>query len=1219
MGRDLARWSLWCAAVNLVRYMLWCAAGNLVRYDHPVTNDDLPDSELPSEVDENPESAPSVLERLSEVIGSKPLVFLRDTDEAGDAPSGTPSAPGETHEAGKYSIHGEIGHGGVGVVHRGHDGDLGRDVAMKFLHEKYKDEPAILHRFVEEAQIGGQLQHPGIVPVYDLGMSNGRPFFAMKLVKGETLAKKLSQRESPASDARTFLAIFEDICQTMAYAHARGVVHRDLKPANIMIGSFGEVQVVDWGMGKVLASTGVADEQRAAERQAEVSLIETVRSGGHGTQSLVGSVMGTPPYMPPEQARGDVDAMDERSDVFSLGAILCEILTGKPPYVGDPIELISMAAMAELDGAHARLAACGGEQEMIDLATRCLMPAPAARPKSAEFVARAVHDHLAAVEARVHEARVESAEAKVRAASLKRVQKLGISLTVVIAAGLVVSLWFWRAADQAAKGEELAKTAALASADEARSSEARAVEETANTQRELTRALEIKRLITEMLTSVSPEVAKGADTKLLEGILGSASKRLLDGTIQDERIAGELHGLIGGVYRNLGFFDDAEQHLPVALELRKRALGAEHPDTLQAQHSLAALLTGQGKSAEAEALFLQTLEAQKRVLGEEHPSTLQTLSSRAGLFLYQGRHKESEQLYAETLEVMRRVLGEEHRNTLLVKTNLATLYRGQGRYAEAEPLFLETLETSERELGEEDPVTLGAMVGLTELYIEQGRADEAEPMLLRALEIMSRVLGEKHPSTLSESNNLASLYRLQGRYAEAATLLSKTLEIQEDVLGQEHLRTLGTAAALAGIYIDQGLLEEAEELYLETLEVMRPEMGEGHPETLTAMSSLAGLYSMQGRHDEAVSLYLQTLEVQERELGEGHPSTLSTMGNLGYAYQAGGRYAEAEALHLRTLGITERDFGAESPSTLTIKLALANLYADLGRLGEAEALLLPTLELMRRALGDENPDTLAAMSNLALVYRIQGRYGEAEALHLRSLEIQERVFGDEDPSTLGTLMNLMLIYKAQGRYAEAETLSLRTLEIQKSVLGDESPNTLGAMTNLGNLYLEMGRFEDAAEMFETSLPIKRRVLGLQHPWTRYAMGGLMAAYLELGRTDDALQLQRELVGLIVSAASEPEALSSTLNSAARALLETDSEELVDPEQAVGFAERACQLAEASSDPFLPSYLDTLAFAQHEAGDTAAAVATQKRALALIPEGADPGMTQRLADYEAALE
>ncbi len=423
---------------------------------HAVTDpqDDLDDDSLDRVLDrgfqaagddarrDDPAPALSVIQRIGEVTGRKPSISLREVDVGGQTPMLKPLVKGEgvARETGKYMVQGLLGQGGVGAVHKGHDTDLGRDVAMKFLHEKYKDEPAILHRFVEEAQIGGQLQHPGIVPVYELGMADGRPFFTMKMVKGVTLAKKLAERPSVAHDRRTFLSIFEDICQTMAYAHARGVVHRDLKPANVMIGSFGEVQVVDWGMGKVLQSGGIADEKLAAERQSQLSVIETVRSSGHGTQSVLGSVMGTPAYMPPEQARGDVEAMDERSDVFALGAILCEILTGQPPYVGEPNELIGMAAMSKLDDAHARLANCGAEQDLVELTTQCLMPASAARPQSATAVAKAVHDHLAAAEARAH-------DATVRALALKRTQKLGITLTVVIAMGLAASLWFWRDAD----------------------------------------------------------------------------------------------------------------------------------------------------------------------------------------------------------------------------------------------------------------------------------------------------------------------------------------------------------------------------------------------------------------------------------------------------------------------------------------------------------------------------------------------------------------------------------------------------------------------------------------------------------------------------------------------------------------------------------------------------------------------------------------------------
>ena len=165
----------------------------------------------------------------------------------------------------RYQIVGEIAHGGVGVVYKGRDVDLGRDVAMKVLHDHMKSNPDVVQRFVEEAQIGGQLQHPGIVPVYELGLqADERPYFTMKLVQGQTLAALLTKRKSPMDDRHRHLQIFEQICQTIAYAHARGVVHRDLKPSNIMVGAFGEVQVVDWGFAKVLGQGGLIDESRAS-------------------------------------------------------------------------------------------------------------------------------------------------------------------------------------------------------------------------------------------------------------------------------------------------------------------------------------------------------------------------------------------------------------------------------------------------------------------------------------------------------------------------------------------------------------------------------------------------------------------------------------------------------------------------------------------------------------------------------------------------------------------------------------------------------------------------------------------------------------------------------------------------------------------------------------------------------------------------------------------
>ncbi len=281
----------------------------------------------------------SALADSSSRFGTIPRLLLREArlGEGAHAvvrPSST-EMPAPVHRGDRYQLLGEIARGGMGAVLKGRDPDLGRDLAIKVLLEKHRDHPELVRRFVEEAQIGGQLQHPGIVPVYELGrFGDHRPYFAMKLVEGRTLATVLAVREDTAYDLPRLLDIFEQICQTMAYAHARGVIHRDLKPSNVMVGHFGEVQVMDWGLAKVLSQRGVADAPSAPAVR-ESALIWIGRNGTDAGISTAGSVLGTPAYMAPEQARGDLDRVDERADVFGLGAMLCEILTGRPPFVAD--------------------------------------------------------------------------------------------------------------------------------------------------------------------------------------------------------------------------------------------------------------------------------------------------------------------------------------------------------------------------------------------------------------------------------------------------------------------------------------------------------------------------------------------------------------------------------------------------------------------------------------------------------------------------------------------------------------------------------------------------------------------------------------------------------------------------------------------------------------------------------------------------------------------
>ena len=347
-----------------------------------------------------------------------------------------------------YEIQGELGRGGMGIVYRAHDLSLNRDVAVKILQDKYTSSSFAAHRFLEEARITGQLQHPGIPPIHAVGtLPDGRPFLAMKLIKGRTLDEILKDRMSTSRG--TLIAAFEQVCQAVAYAHNHGVIHRDLKPQNVMVGAFGEVQVMDWGLAKFRS------EMRTAS--AETSVVSTFYDPRDDTdessKTRAGSFLGTPAYMSPEQAIGAVERIDERSDVFGLGAVLCTILTGVPPFVGETAEATRLlAAQGKVDVAFVRLDACGAETELIALCKQCLSADQSGRPANAGEVAKAVAELRQAADDRARRAELdrvraegEQAKAQTEAREQRKRRKVQVALagSVAIMAGLSGFAAWW--------------------------------------------------------------------------------------------------------------------------------------------------------------------------------------------------------------------------------------------------------------------------------------------------------------------------------------------------------------------------------------------------------------------------------------------------------------------------------------------------------------------------------------------------------------------------------------------------------------------------------------------------------------------------------------------------------------------------------------------------------------------------------------------------------
>lgn len=295
---------------------------------------------------------------------------------------------------GRYFIGPEIGRGGIGIVNEGWDSQLKRRVAIKRPLPKHDQNREVVGRFLKEARIGSRLQHPGIVPIHEVGTSSdGRPYFVMGLVRGDSLDRILGKRESPAADLSRMLGVFLQICETMAYAHEENVIHRDLKPANVIVGSFGVVKVADWGSAKTLDLAASSNGKVASVNHRELAY--GVVDDDDARLTAFGSLFGTPAYLPPEQALGDNERVDKRSDVFGLGSILCEILTGRPPYDGAyGSEVFKKAAKADTREILARLESTQVAVDLISLTRWCLSKRPEDRPANAAEVVEVLESYL---------------------------------------------------------------------------------------------------------------------------------------------------------------------------------------------------------------------------------------------------------------------------------------------------------------------------------------------------------------------------------------------------------------------------------------------------------------------------------------------------------------------------------------------------------------------------------------------------------------------------------------------------------------------------------------------------------------------------------------------------------------------------------------------------------------------------------------------------------
>jgi eukaryotic-like serine/threonine-protein kinase len=706
-----------------------------------------------------------------------------------DEPSET-----QTHRAfgvkggtiGSYRLLEPLGEGGMGEVWLAEQTrPMRRHVALKIV-KLGMDSAQVVARFEAERQALALMDHPAIAKVFDAGTTpQGRPYFAMEYARGESLTQYCDRQRLRT---RERLELFLHVCEGVQHAHQKGIIHRDLKPSNILVTVQDDravPKIIDFGVAKAMSQP----------------LTE------HTLYTSLGGFVGTAEYMSPEQAEiGSVD-IDTRADVYALGVVLYELLTGvlpfdrhifhekgldeirrtirdvDPPRPSTRITQLgpsSTEASGNRRSEPARLAGLlRGDLDWITM--KALEKDRTRRYATANALAMDIRRHLS------NEPVLASPpSAAYRAGKFIRRHRVG----VVAVSALVVLLAVF-AGVMTIQARRIAR-------------------ERDRANQEATTAKQVSDFLVGLFKVSDPTEARG-NTLTAREILARGSRQVEADLHEQPQVQARLKATIGHVYTGLGLYGDAQPLLEQALRTQRLVVGEDSPETLATANDLANVYWYQGRYKEAEPLYRDIVQRRTRLLGGDHPDTLRANYDLASLYLKQKRWDEFEQLGRDTLSRQRRVLGDTHPDTLNSLNNLQSSYYTRGRYAQAEPLAVEVFEARQRALGADHPATLRALHNLATILDALGRHAEAEPLYLKAIEAKRRVLGDEHPETCSTLARLASMYMKQRRYRESESNALAAYKGFVTRLGEGHELTQRVVEQLVALYAAIGRPSEAEQ------------------------------------------------------------------------------------------------------------------------------------------------------------------------------------------------------------------------------------------------------------------------------------------------------------------------------------------------------------------------------------------------------------------------
>jgi non-specific serine/threonine protein kinase/serine/threonine-protein kinase len=718
-----------------------------------------------------------------------------------------------TESIGPYRLLQPVGEGGMGTVWLAEQTrPVRRQVALKII-KAGMDTAQVVARFEAERQALALMDHPAIARVFDAGATpEGRPYFVMEYIKGEPITTYCTRHKLSVKDR---ISLFLQVCDGVQHAHQKGIIHRDLKPSNVLVtvqNDHPAPKIIDFGVAKATTQT-LTDRTLYTE---------------------LGTLVGTPEYMSPEQAEmGGLD-VDTRTDVYALGVILYELLAGALPFESKTLRAQTLdeirRTIREVDPPRpsTHVASLVGDLDWITM--KALEKDRTRRYGSASDLAADLQRYLH------NEPVLASPPSTVyRVGKFVRRHRAGVG--VAVAAGVLIVAF---GATMAIQARRIARERDRASLEE---SKAKAV----NTflQDLLSQASAF-----EQATDVRPD----PDIKVRTALDRAASQ--VAGKFQAEPLVeASIRQTLGETYGDLGLYAQARPHAERALDLRRG------------------------------------------LLGEEHADTLDSLSLVASLDDDQGDFKSADRRYATVLDARRRALGPRHRDVLRTMNQVAWTDGALGRSTEAEALYTEALKIEREVLGPDDPVTLQTMLNLAATYLKRGGPKEAEPLLIQTLAVRRRTVGPEHPSTVAVMEQLAQVYGQQAQYAQAEAMRREVVDVRRRTLGADHPATLVSTANLALVLFHQRQAEkltEAETLLAGAIGAQRRLLGAGHPSTLLNTMNLGEVLEAEAKYSEAEQLIRQAIEVSRSTQGGEHSLTLGFLSDLGLVRIDQHKYAEAE-------------------------------------------------------------------------------------------------------------------------------------------------------------------------------------------------------------------------------------------------------------------------------------------------------------------------------------